>query len=115
MARRQRIAALAAVTALSATACVNNDARPGEVRDAVEESGDLNREQAACVEQEFEDQFSQEQLNAIGGADQLGEIEPDLAAQVRTVLADCTGEEPTGPTIGEDDGTESDGTTTTEG
>lgn len=91
MARSRRIAALAAITALSLTACSSNDAKVSEVVDAVDEAG-LDREQADCVGDRFDEEFDQDDLNEIGAADELDDLDPpELADQVRAILAECTG------------------------
>jgi hypothetical protein len=126
MGRSRRIAALAAITALSLSACASNDASPSDVRDVVEEAG-LDRDQAACVERRFEDEFTQDQLNDIAGADNLDDLDDQqLADSVRAILEECTtGSTTTGSTEGsggsgsssttEGSGEPSDSTTTTAG
>jgi hypothetical protein len=91
MASKARMAKMflpvAAVVAL-ATACPNGDATPGQVVEAMT-NANLDRGDANCIGEEFEDSFTQEQLNEIAGATDLDDIPTSLADEVRSILADC--------------------------
>lgn len=125
MTRRRRIAGLAALTALTLSACASGDAKVGEVRDAVREAG-ATAEQADCVEERFDEEFDQDQLNDIAAVDDLDELNGSLREEVQVILDECVGgespstseEEGGEPSESEDgsdtsDTTEADGSTTT--
>jgi hypothetical protein len=115
MTRRRRIAGLAALTALALSACASGDAKVSEVRDAVREAGATGG-QADCVEEQFDREFSQDQLNDIGAAEEFDQIEPaSLAEQVRAILDECVGSGSSSTTEegGEGEPSESDESTTT--
>jgi hypothetical protein len=91
MASKARMAKMflpvAAVVAL-ATACPNGDATPGQVVEAMT-NANLDRRDANCIGEEFDDSFTQEELNEIAGATDLDDIPTSLADEVRSILGDC--------------------------
>jgi hypothetical protein len=90
MTRRRRIAVLAAVAALSMSACTNQDSDIDDVRDALDETEGLSREQVSACTDGFEAaDFSQDELNEIANADELSELPNDLGDEVNTILEDC--------------------------
>ena len=100
---------LAAVTGLALSACANQDADIDDVREALEDTEGLSREQVdACVEG-FEDaDFSQDELNDIADAETLSDLSNELEERVDEILRSCI----EGSTTTEGEG---DGSTTTEG
>lgn len=104
---------LAAVTALSLSACTNQDADIDDVRDALEEA-DLNREQVRSCTNAFEDaDFSQDDLNEIADAETLDDLPNDLGEQVNTLLRQCIEDSSTTTTEASGESDESGETTTT--
>jgi hypothetical protein len=114
MIRSRGLAALAAVAALSLSACTNNDADAGDVVDAMTDAG-LDPDQAECMGQEFENEFDQDQLNDLAAADNPDDFPSGSKPSVDSIIEDCTGESVPGSDTsesGEQDG-ESETTTTT--
>jgi hypothetical protein len=93
MTRRSRLAALAAVVALAAAACSNNDANEGDVVSAMEDAG-LDTEQAECVGARMQDDFgdNQELFNDVAGASDIDEFPNDTEPTIRTILECLAGE-----------------------
>lgn len=89
MARRRRIAALAALTALSFAACTNTDADRGDVEDAMTDAG-LSTRQAECVADRFDETFNQEQLNDLAAADEPEDFPEGTSEEVDQILRRCT-------------------------
>lgn len=81
---------LAAVTVLSLSACTSQDSDTDDVRDALEETEGLSRDQVRTCTNDFEDaDFSQDELNDIANADTLDDLPNDLGEQVRGILEQC--------------------------
>jgi hypothetical protein len=106
MTRPRRLAILAALAALALPACTSQDADVSDLVEALEDA-DLDSDQARCVGNRFEDEFSQEQLNEIRDAETPEDYPGDTGDQIRSILEECTGESTTTST------TEADATTTT--
>jgi hypothetical protein len=87
---RRIAAALIAVLALSLAACASNDAKRSDVVSAMTDAG-LSDEQAECIGDGFDDAFTQDELNEIGGASELDELDDELRAEVDAVLEKCVG------------------------
>ena len=112
MIRSRGLAALAAVAALSLSACTNNDADAGDVVDAMSDAG-LDRDQAECMGQQFENAFDQDQMNDLAAADNPDDFPSGTKPTVDSIIEDCTGETvPGSDASGGQDG-ESETTTTT--
>jgi hypothetical protein len=107
------LAALAAVAALSLSACTNNDADAGDVVDAMTDAG-LRQDQADCMGREFEDAFDQDQMNDLASADNPDDFPSGTKPTVDSIIEDCTGDAVPGSDAesGGDD-SESETTTTT--
>jgi len=106
---RRRFAALAAIAALTLAACGNTDASRGDVVNAMRDAG-LSQEQANCIGDGFEDEFSQSQLNEIASADEPAGLPKETRGPVTSIIQRCV--------EGQGDGggggtTTTDGTTTT--
>ncbi len=113
MIRSRGLAALAAVAALSLSACTNNDADAGDVVDAMSDAG-LDRDQADCMGREFEDAFDQDQMNDLASADNPDDFPSGTKPTVDSIIADCTGDTVPGSDAPESGGdSESETTTTT--
>jgi hypothetical protein len=111
------LAALAAVAALSLSACTNNDADAGDVVDAMTDAG-LDREQADCMGREFEDAFDQDQMNDLASADNPDDFPSGTKPTVDSIIEDCTGDTVPGsdaPESGDDSESETTTTTAAEG
>jgi hypothetical protein len=114
MFRSRGLVALAAVAALSLSACTNNDADAGDVADAMADAGlatgtDPNFPE--CMGEEFERAFDQDQMNDLAAADRgeyPGDFPEDTVATVNSIIEQCSGE----PVPGSG-GSESETTTTT--
>ena len=91
MIRSPGLAALAAVAALSLSACTNNDADAGDVVDAMTDAG-LDQDQADCMGREFEDAFDQDQMNDLAAADNPDDFPSGTKPTVDSIIADCTGD-----------------------
>jgi hypothetical protein len=112
MTRRSRLAALAAVVALAAAACSNNDANEGDVVSAMEDAG-LDTEQAECVGARMQDDFgdNQELFNDVAGASDIDDFPNDTEPTIRTILDECLAGEGADDTT---DTTEAGGTESTD-
>jgi hypothetical protein len=118
MAPSRRLAALAAITALALAACASNDAKGSDVVSAMEDAGlDEDFPDAPeCMGDEFEREFSQDELNDLGSADDPEDFPAGTEETVDSIIEQCT----TGGGTGDesdtgDEGTESTTTTTAEG
>jgi hypothetical protein len=106
------LAALAAVAALSLSACTNNDADAGDVVDAMTDAG-LDRDQADCMGREFEDAFDQDQMNDLAAANNPDDFPSGTKPTVDSIIADCTGDTVPGSDAPESGGDDSESETTT--
>lgn len=90
MTRRLRFAALAAAVALALSACANNDAKESDVVNAMEDAG-LEKEQAECVGQRFDEEFGDDQdlFNDIAAATDIDEFPDDTQPLIEDILAEC--------------------------
>ncbi len=113
MAPSRRLAALAAITALALTACARNDAKASDVVSAMEDTG-LTEEQADCIGDAFDQEFTQDELNDLGSADNVDDFPAETRDPVTSIVDECTGQSSEG-SDGGDEGTESTTTTTAEG
>jgi hypothetical protein len=114
MIRSPGLAALAAVAALSLSACTNKNADAGDVVDAMTDAG-LDQDQAECMGQQFEDKFDQDQLNDLAAANAPEDFPSGTKPTVDSIIEDCTGEPVPGSEGSQSGGgnTESETTTTT--
>jgi hypothetical protein len=114
MIRSRGLIALAAVAALSLSACTDNDADGGDVADAMTDAG-LDEDQADCMGQEFERAFDQDQMNDLAAADDPEDFPSGTQETVDAIIEECTGESVPGAEGSESEGedTESETTTTT--
>jgi hypothetical protein len=116
MIRSTGLAALAAVAALSLSACTNNDADAGDVVDAMTNAG-LDEDQARCMGDEFDRAFNQSEMNDLAAADNPSDFPSDTKPTVDSIIEQCTGQ----PVPGSEgsgsggQGGESETTTTTAG
>jgi hypothetical protein len=112
MIRSRGLAALAAVAALSLSACTNNDADAGDVVDAMSDAG-LDSDQADCMGQEFEQAFDQDQLNDLAAADNSDDFPSGTKPTVDSIIEDCTGEAVPGAEGSDSEGQDGESETTT--
>jgi hypothetical protein len=116
MARSRRVAALAVLAALLLSACASNDAKASDVVSAVEEAtndDELSTDQAECIGDGFEQEFTQDQLNDLASADDPADFPGDTGPTVDSIIEDCTGATlQSGPTSEGDGGDEGDSDTT---
>jgi hypothetical protein len=91
------LVALAAVAALSLSACTNKNADAGDVVDAMTDVG-LPQDEAECMGNAFEDEFSQDQLNDLAAADDPDEYPSGTATNgdpidetVTSIINECAG------------------------
>ena len=116
MIRSTGLAALAAVAALSLSACTNNDADAGDVVDAMTNAG-MDEDQARCMGDEFDKAFNQDEMNDLAAADNPDDFPSDTKPTVDSIIEQCTGQ----PVPGSEgsgsggQGSESETTTTTAG
>ena len=116
MIRSTGLAALAAVAALSLSACTNNDADAGDVVDAMTNAG-MDEDQARCMGDEFDKAFNQDEMNDLAAADNADDFPSDTKPTVDSIIEQCTGQPVPGSEgsgSGGQDG-ESETTTTTAG
>jgi hypothetical protein len=112
MIRSRGLAALAAVAALSLSACTNNDADAGDVVDAMSDAG-LDQDQAECMGQEFENAFDQDQMNDLAAADNPDDFPSGTKPTVDSIIEDCTGETVPGSDASDSGGQNGESETTT--
>jgi hypothetical protein len=112
MTRRQRIAALAAIAALTVAACTNNDAKRSDVVDAMTDAG-LSDDQAECVGDGIDEAFgnNQDVYNDLAAASDPEEFPEGTEETVRSVLDACVDGSGSGDETSET--TEGSGTTET--
>jgi predicted small secreted protein len=115
MIRSRGLIALAAVAALSLSACTNNDADGGDVADAMTDAGlaegtDPNFPE--CMGEEFERAFDQDQMNDLAGADNAEDFPSGTEETVNSIIEECSGESVPGSEGSESEDTESETTTT---
>ena len=111
MIRSSGLAALAAVAALSLSACTNNDADAGDVVDAMT-NADLDADQARCMGDEFEQAFSQNEMNDLAAADSPDDFPSGTKPTVDSIIEQCTGQ-PVPGSDGSESGGEGGGSETT--
>jgi hypothetical protein len=110
--------ALAAVLAVTLTGCPNQDLDGADAANVLTDAG-APEDVSACLGDRFQDDLTQGQINDVGGADQLSELDNELQEQVEAILAECVdgSSEGSGDTV-EDQGSgepsESDSSDTTE-
>lgn len=80
--------ALAAVLAVTLTGCPNQDLDGADAANVLTDAG-ASEDVADCLGDRFENDLSQDQINDVGGADQLSELDNELQAEVETILAEC--------------------------
>jgi hypothetical protein len=112
MIRSRGLVALAAVAALSLSACTNNDADAGDVVDAMTDAG-LPDDQADCMGQEFDQAFDQDQMNDLAAADDPQDFPSGTKPTVDSIIEDCTGESVPGSEGTESGGQDGESETTT--
>jgi hypothetical protein len=111
MSPTRRIAAIVALGALALSACSSNDADGGDVVEALTDA-EIPQDQADCVGQGFEAEFSQGQLNDLASASNPDEYPDGTQETVSSILDDCLGGG-AGPTV-DDEGGEDEGSGTTD-
>jgi hypothetical protein len=116
MIRSTGLAALAAVAALSLSACTNNDADAGDVVDAMTDA-DMDEDQARCMGDEFDKAFNQDEMNDLAAADNADDFPSDTKPTVDSIIEQCTGQSVPGSegSGSGDQDSESETTTTTAG
>ena len=120
MIHSRRSAALAAVAALSLSACTNNDADAGDVVDAMTDAS-LPEDQAECMGREFEREFGDDQdvFNDIAAADDPDDWPSGAKQTIDSIIEQCTGQRVPGSegsgSEGQDSGSETTTTTAAEG
>src|SRR6266545_4316211 len=102
----RRFAALVAGAAILLSACGTRDVHGKDAVNVLKDAGASDKV-SKCVGNTLEDQLSQKELNPVGAADKLSELDNDLQQTVEGVLDQCV------QSGGESAGTES--TSTTEG
>ena len=116
MIRSPGLVSLAAVAALSLSACTNNDADGGDVVDAMTDA-DMDEDQARCMGDEFDRESNQDEMNDLAGADTPDDFPSGTKPTVDSIIEQCTGQPVPGSegseSGGQDGGSET--TTTTAG
>jgi hypothetical protein len=112
MIRSTGLAALAAVAALSLSACTNNDADAGDVVDAMTDAG-MDEDQARCMGDEFDRAFNQDEMNDIAAADNADDFPSDTKPTVDSIIEQCTGQPVPGSEGSGSGGQDSESETTT--
>jgi hypothetical protein len=82
--------ALAAVLAVTLTGCPNQDLDGADAANVLTDAG-ASEDVATCLGDRFDDDLSQGQINDVGGADELSELDNELQEEVETILAECVG------------------------
>jgi hypothetical protein len=80
--------ALAAVLAVTLTGCPNQDLDGADAANVLTDAG-ASEEVATCLGDRFQDDLSQDQINEVGGADELSELDNELQDEVEAILAEC--------------------------
>jgi hypothetical protein len=115
--------ALAAVLAFTLTGCPNQDLDGADAANVLTDAG-ASEDVADCLGTRFQDDLSQDQINEVGGADDLGDLDTDLQDKVQGILDECvsgsdgtTEDQGSGETGDSSDSTDpgADDTTTTAG
>jgi hypothetical protein len=112
MIRSTGLAALAAVAALSLSACTNNDADAGDVVDAMTDAG-MDEDQARCMGDEFDKAFNQDEMNDLAAADNADDFPSDTKPTVDSIIEQCTGQPVPGSEGSGSGGQDSESETTT--
>ena len=111
MIRRPGLVALAAVAALSLSACTNRNSDAGDVVDAMTNAG-LDEDQARCMGDEFEKAFSQDEMNDLAAASSPDDFPSGTQPTVASSIEQCTGQ-PASGSDGSESGGEGGGSETT--
>lgn len=80
--------ALAAVLAFTLTGCPNQDLDGADAANVLTDAG-ASEEVATCLGDRFQDDLSQGQINDVGGADDLADLDKDLQDEVQGILDEC--------------------------
>jgi hypothetical protein len=114
MIRSRGVVALAAVAALSLSACTNNDADAGDVVDAMTDAS-LPEKQARCMGRAFEREFGDDQdvFNDIAAADDPDDWPSGTQETINSIIEECTGESVPGSGRSESQGQDGESETTT--
>lgn len=115
MTRRLQLAALAAALVLGLAACASNDAKRGDVVDAMTDAG-LDEDQANCIADGIDDEYGDDQdtYNEIAAADEPDDLPEGAEETITSILDDCLGGGGTGGDAEGGDTDDGDGSTTTE-
>jgi 3-deoxy-D-manno-octulosonate 8-phosphate phosphatase KdsC-like HAD superfamily phosphatase len=92
MIRRHRVLALAAVLAITLTACGRNDAKRSDVVNAMQDAG-LNKTQSNCIGDGLQAAFGDDQklFNQVASASSPKDLPKGTEKQVQDVLDKCVG------------------------
>jgi hypothetical protein len=107
-----RLAALVAVVAVLLAACASQDVDGEDAASVLTDAG-APEAVSSCVGERFDDELSQDQLNEVGGADQLNELDNELETTVQSILDECVSGESDSEAPA-DEGESSDSSDTTE-
>ena len=84
----RRLAVLAAVVAILASACASQDVDGADAASVLDDAG-APRAVQTCVGDRFDDELDQDQLNEVGGADRISELPEELEQTVQDILDEC--------------------------
>jgi hypothetical protein len=79
---------LAAVLAFTLTGCPSQDVDGADAASVLTDAG-APEEVADCLGDRFDDDLTQDQINEVGGADDLADLDQELQDEVQTILTDC--------------------------
>jgi hypothetical protein len=104
----RRLAALVAVVAVLGAGCTDQDVDGSDAASVLQDAGAPEAVQT-CVGDRLDDELDQGQLNEVGGADELSELDTDLEQTVREILDECVEGEGSGSDEGDGETTETTG------
>jgi hypothetical protein len=114
MAPSRRIVAIVALATLAFTACSSNDAKAGDIEDAMTDVG-LTTEQARCVAREIDSKLDQDGMNELASAESPDDYPEGAQEVVDDAFSTCDVTDSTGTTEGDSSDTTGSDTTDTTG
>jgi hypothetical protein len=107
----RRFAALVGAAAIFLSACASRDVHAKDATNVIKDAGG-SEEQAQCIGDRLDEELSQKEMNTVGGAEKLSDLDKDLETTVQGVIDECIDGEG-GSSSGDSSGSDSSETTDT--
>jgi hypothetical protein len=84
----RRFAALVGAAAILLSACASRDVHAKDATNVIKDAGGTEAE-ARCIGDGLDAELSQKQMNAVGGAEKISDLDKDLETTVQSVIDEC--------------------------